>query len=272
VKNLLPIVNFDTKSQEGITNITIWFVLLVYFLFLHLFIVPILVSFEKDNYVLYAFLLFVPAATKLIFFSEDAIAYRTNADALFFQAQLPDKYIAEKYQIALPRARHLWFRAFDRRKDANEGEVLKTIQYGFTCRLVYHTKRISFFFLLLSTILFTASLGVRYLSVHGWTWFGWKPLLGTFTEIPNWPGKLLYIAHLLLTFCYLANWHNSDGEKPTGVWIRWREVNLRNKAWIDRFATVDELQAFGDSGSLPPTRPSQSLAPETEKGQPASKP
>jgi hypothetical protein len=140
MKELLSLLNFDARTKEGITNITVWLAMLVYFLFLNFFVVPVDVSGEKPNYIFYLFVLFVPTAVRLIFFSGDSISFRNNSEANFFQRQFPHKYIETKFGIDKPLAQYLWFKALD--KKSKEGAARKTFEYGYTCRLVYYLRRL----------------------------------------------------------------------------------------------------------------------------------
>lgn len=244
MKELLSLLNFDARTKEGITNITVWMAMLVYFLFINFFIVPVNVSGEKPGYIFYLFVLFVPAAVRLIFFSGDSISHASNSEAEFFQAQFPDRYIEDKFKVNKALAQHLWFRALDKRLD--EGEVQRTYEYGYTCRLVYYLRRLMRGFALVSCAVLIFSAARIYLSQgHGWRGFG--ALVSSFSAIPGFRGKSFYVLHLLLIFAYLT-WANRPSESnPTGVWRQWRSINNRSRAWVDQFKTFDEFQAFANA-------------------------
>lgn len=233
-------LDFDPKTQDGLVNITTWFIILIYFLYLHLFIVPIRISKFEENYALYLFVLFIPAAIGLLLFSGDSIAYAENNEARFFQAQFPDKYVAEKFKIDMPKARLLWFKAVDKLKD--EERIKRTFQRGYTCRLVYYTRRaaLAFFGVAIATLLLTSLW--RYYSapeLHGWREFS-----VAFLQETNLLGKLFYVAHVGGLWIYFSTFHRPRMKNPSGVWIRWKEINDRNKAWIDRFSTLKEFEQF----------------------------
>lgn len=76
-------------------------------------------------------------------------------------------------------------------------------------------------------------------------WVGCAAIWSSFTAIYNLKGKLFYLLHVIGISVYLS-FANKPG-KPTGVWARWKHINDRNKAWIDRFPTLEEFKAFVDS-------------------------
>lgn len=248
MKDILSFLNFDPKTQSGITNITVWLAMLVYFLFINFFIVPVAVPNQPENYTFYLFVLFVPAATKLIFFSGDSISFRKNREAEFFQQQFPDKYIAQKYEIALPQAQHLWFKCLDKR--AEDGEIKRTFQYGYTCRLVYYTRRLTFVFFCLSLVLLIGNAALNYFRVYG-QWMGWHAVWQSILSIANLKGKLFYLLHIGGISLYLRLANSTASKKPSGVWARWKHINDRNKAWIDRFATLKALSDYVYPGVVP---------------------
>lgn len=240
MKELLSFVNFDAKSQDGITNITVWLAILVYFLFVNFFVVPVNVPNQPSDYMLYLFVLFVPAATKLVFFSGDPISHKGDAEAAFFQAQFPDLYIAEKFKIDKPLAQHLWFQALDRRQTA--GEIKRTYQYGYTCRLVYYIRRLTFAFATASVVcLLTETAYFYWHTYHHWV--GWAPIATSFGRLYDLKGKLFYLLHVAGISVYLRV-ANRTGSKPTGVWARWKHINDRNKAWLNQFSTLEEFKSF----------------------------
>jgi hypothetical protein len=248
MKELLSFLNFDAKTQDGITNITVWLAILVYFLFINFFIVPVNVPNEPSNYSLYLFVLFVPAAIKLIFFSGDPISYKKNKEALFFQAQFPDAYIVERFKIEKSLAQNLWFTALDKRQA--EGAVKRTYQYGYTCRLVYYTRRLMGAFAVLSGLYLLGDTAWIYLrSYH--CWIGYPAIWTSFATIYNLKGKILYLLHVggISLYLFVAN---RTGKEPTGVWGRWKHINDRNKAWVDQFVTLEAFQSFVAPDNRPP--------------------
>jgi hypothetical protein len=255
MKGLLSLFNFDPKTRDGITSITIWLTMLMYFLYISLFIVPISLPREPVNYTFYLFVLFVPAAVKLLFFSGDSISYRNNREARFFQNQFPDRYIAKKYGVSLPAAQHVWFKALDRRE--SEGEVQRTYQYGYTCRLIYHTRRIAFTFAVVSLLTLAAYTAVSYFRVIAASSPVprsarlWESLL----SVENLRGKLFYLAHVGGIAVYISIANKARDTAPTGVWARWKHINDRNKAWVDQFPSFESLRSFAD-GTAPISRSS----------------
>jgi hypothetical protein len=217
MKELLSLLNFDARTREGITNITVWLAMLVYFLFINFFIVAVDVSGGKPNYIFYLFVLFVPAAVRLIFFSGDSISHAQNAEARFFQAQYPDKYVASKFKIDKAAARYLWFRSLD--KKLTEGVVKRTYEYGYTCRLVYYLRRLMAGFGIVSAGALVAATTWIYWR-QGHCWHGFRDIFNSFVAIPNFRGKGFYLLHLVLIFAYLT-WANRPNEaSPTGVWAK----------------------------------------------------
>jgi len=240
MKELLSFLNFDAKTQDGITNITVWLAIIVYFLFINFFVAPINVPNEPSNYTLYLFVLFVPAAIKLIFFSGDPISHKVNAEAVFFQSQFPDAYVAEKFKIDKPLAQHLWFKALDKRE--KDGEIKRTYQYGYTCRLVYYIRRLMTAFAVVSILCLFGETAYKYY-ISYWHWVGWAVIWSSFANLYNLKGKLFYLLHVAGISAYLSL-ANKTGAKPTGVWARWKHINDRNKAWIDQFETLQDFKSF----------------------------
>jgi hypothetical protein len=265
-------INFDTKSQEGITNITIWLTILIYALYIHFFIVTVNLPQEKQNYAFYLFVLFVPAAMKLLLFSGDPLANTNGKEARFFQSQFPDAIVAKHLNIDPDSARYLWFKACDRRQAEEDGAMLRTYQYGYTCRLVYYARRITAAFSILSitTLLFfsaTSALGLRNAGNSTWYQLWWH----AFLEISNLSGKLFYMLHVLGLLAFLSFANRADANNPTGVWARWKEVNDRNKAWVKQFQSAEELKAFGadfkrPTSSKPAAKPRTRAKPDAQLG------
>ena len=223
---------------------------MVYFLFINFFIVPITVPNEPANYSLYLFVLFVPAATKLIFFSGDPISHKQNTEASFFQAQFPDRYVATRFKIEKPLAQHLWFRALDRR--AAEGEIKRTFQYGYTSRLVYYIRRLMLTFAALALLFLL--LNTAYIYWHSYhRWAGFEAVWRSAIDY-NLKGKLFYLAHVAGIPIYLSIANRPTGSKATGVWARWKHINDRNKAWVDQFGSLDEFKSFVNSEPRSVTR------------------
>jgi hypothetical protein len=255
------LLNFDPRKKEGITNITIWLALVAYFLFIHLFVAPFSIDIAKENSFLYLFVLFVPSAVKLLIFSGDSLAQGKNKEAAFFQKQFPDQFIADRFSIQKSMAQHLWFRSLDRRDD--EGEVQRTYQYGYTCRLVYYSKRISALFGFAGVAFLLINSAINYVeNVVGAGDPWWLHIGYSFAAVRNWQGKAFYCAHLLLLLGYLQLANRVS--KPSGVWARWEQINNRNKAWLQQFKTVEELKAFAYSeppASAVPPQPTEAPPP-----------
>lgn len=248
MRELLSFLDFDTKTQDGITNITVWLAILVYFLFVNFFVVPVNVPNQPADYMLYLFVLFVPAATKLIFFSGDPILHKGDGEASFFQSQFPDTYIAAKFNIERPLAQHLWFQALDGRK--GDEEIKRTYQYGFTCRLVYYIRRLTLAFTFASVLWLTGETAYLYRHMYH-RWVGYAGIGPSFVAINDLKGKLFYLLNVLGIALYLR-FANKTGSRPTGVWARWKHINDRNKAWLDQFSTLENFRSFVASGEQSP--------------------
>ncbi len=237
------IFDFDPRTQDGLISITTWLLLVIYFLYIHLFIVAVDLQSYKPNYALYAFVLFVPAAVGLLVFSGDPIAHASNKEAKFFQSHFPDAYVAAKFKIDANLARLLWFKALD--KVQGEGFVKKTYQRGYTCRLVYYSRRASIGFFVLASLTLALRISWRYFTEQEFRSAGWYGIWPAIGAEENWVGKIFYLAHTFALWIYLTCGHKPDASNPSGVWARWKEVNDRNRAWIDgKFNTLDDLKSF----------------------------
>lgn len=244
------IVAGNPKTKEGLIAITTILVMLLYLLYLHLFVI----EFRRDdaNSLIYLLVLLVPVVSTLLF-ARDSIAFAENADAKFFQAQFPQKYLAKRFALDDDEASYLWFRALDRAMD--RPHIQRTYQYGYTCRLVYYTKRAVTLFALVTLATLIGTMWYRCVKeipqyVVGWDRF-WEALKGE----SNLLGKSVYLAHLVLFGLYLTVGNRPNRSKPTGVWARWKEVNDRNRRWLDEFKDRPALMAFLEDkpvASVPP--------------------
>src|SRR5260370_34023017 len=242
MKELLAHLNFDPHTKTGIENITVWLAMLFYFLFLNFFVVPIAIPQQPENYALYLFVLFVPSATKLIFFSGDPILYRSNAEAKFFQKQLPDKHIAAKWSVPINKARDLWFKAYRRKESA---EISITYEYGFTCRLIYYIWRLAALSAFIAGLFLFVQTAISYENIyHHWHSYDLKSLVASIKGIPNWKGKLFYFVHVSALAIYLKLANRPNSKSPTGVWAKWRDINDQHRGWIDEFDSFEAFKRF----------------------------
>jgi hypothetical protein len=235
----------NPRSKEGLIAVTTWFVMLIYVLYLHLFVVQL--GRESANYLLYALVLIIPLIGTFLF-AGDSLAFGSSAEAKFFQKEFPDKHVAKKFGVEEAEARRLWFRALDRRLD--DQLVKRTYQYGYTCRLFYYAKRAVFWFALLTSVTLAGTIMYRLCKVIPLNVVGqdrvWEAVKGE----ANLLGKVVYLVHLVGLFLFLKFSNRIDPRRPTGVWKRWREVNERNRKWVDQFTDLAALRLFADGDSL----------------------
>jgi hypothetical protein len=260
-ESLLGKLDFSVDTKSGIANITTWITMIMYLLYLHIFLLPLKLPNEKGSYLPYLFVAFVPQAVQLILFGGDSLAHARNKQSMFFQSCFPGVYLARKYSLPLSKGNLLWFAAFDQKIMTKNRE--RTYKYGYTCRLIYHLYYICMF-------LIAASFGVILCHI-AWEYFHGKvPLLGSLamafkaTSTPLM--KAIYLGHLVLLAIFLR-WSNrvtitapNGGRLSTanrlsylfsrealqkavdsqrvdfrvgGVWVRWEEINGRNREWLE---------------------------------------
>jgi len=204
-------------------------------LFLYLYVLPL----QSESflpalpaYSLFFVITLVLAIIDLISFAHDPLQYgeaRKNKYTQFFTAQFPSSYIALKNQIVVEEARNLWFGEFNKWKDpqhSNHEYWARAFQIGYRCREVYNIQQLAKY------------LGVVSLLFLLFICFASRIPL----ELPdfyyaNYPGVLIvlrgiYPLFLLSLYLYLRKANNID--KPTGVWLAWKQHNDTLKAWWER--------------------------------------
>jgi hypothetical protein len=234
------IITGNPKTKDGLIAITALLVMLFHLLYLHLFAI----GFSRDdtNSLIYLLVLLVPLVSTLLF-ARDSIAFAHNAEAKFFQSQFPQKHLAAKFSIDDEQSAYLWFRMLDRVMD--RPHIQRTYQYGYTCRLVYYSKRAALLFALVAAATLVGTVWYRWVKEIPPYVVGWDRFWEAIKAEPNLLGKAVYLAHLVLLWLYLRFANRPDTSNPTGVWARWKEVNARNRRWIDEeFSDIAILRAF----------------------------
>jgi len=155
----------------------------------------------------------------------------SNRHASFFQSQFPRIYIQERYNLPATEARQRWLTVLRQWKDENHPNhsyYATSLRRRYECRAVYHLQWLSIRIFLLS-VLALAVLACL-------TWCGDLDLPRSYSLLN--PGlTVARIAFpLLLLGLYLCVRVNNrpDQDNPTGVWLRWKNINDVLKAWWDQ--------------------------------------
>jgi len=168
----------------------------------------------------------------VVVFAHDPLQYddvTKNKHARFFQSQFPSKYIAEERRIDVSAARNLWFTEFNKLKAVNHPNHeywRRAFLKGYECRRVYHTQIVSKRLALASCIwwLLIFPLGLAGLDLPDYFSAGFSSML-----------TLLRIGYPVFLFSldlHLGKVNNVD--KPSGVWLKWKQHNETLRAWWDK--------------------------------------
>ena len=201
------------------------------FLFLYV------IDFSFDNLqtdvprALLPFLALVMADILLI--SEDTLHHSRpgyNRHISFYQAQFPRIYIQQRYNLSAQDARRRWLNVLRQWRDKNNPNhkyFVALLKARLECRAVFYLQRVA---IALSLLSFLALIVLAGLSA-------WNDLnLPSFYSFENNGLTVLRAAFPILLFAlyaYLRAVNTPDMENPTGVWLKWKEINDRLKLWWD---------------------------------------
>ncbi len=174
------------------------------------------------------------SAVSLLLLSEDPLQYSRSAGSRhisFFQSQFPRVYIQQQYNLTAPEARQRWLTVLRQWRDENHPNhfyFTALLRRRLECRLVFYLQRVLVW---LSFLSFVALVVLAVLSeVEALD-------LPRFYSLDN---TALTMARIILPFVllglyvYLRVANRPDRDNPTGVWLRWKEINDQLKDWWDR--------------------------------------
>ncbi len=174
------------------------------------------------------------AVVDLLLLARDPLQYSrssSNRHASFFQAQFPGIYIQQRYNVPAYQARRRWLRVFRRWRDEshpNHFYYTTSLRRRYECRAVYHLQWLSIRIFLLSVLALAVLAGL--------TWYVDLDLPRSYSLLN--PGltvaRIAFPLLLLGLYLYVRVNNRPDWDSPTGVWLRWKEINDRIKACWDQ--------------------------------------
>lgn len=223
------------KTEAGLRLRNALVALLLTAVFLYLYLVPLQSpqGFSTlPSYLLFVLITFSVLIIDLVIFAHDPLQYgdiNKNKYARFFTSQFPSAFIAQKYNISMDQARNKWFSEFNKWQNpehqCHEYRV-RAFQIGYQCREIYHMQVISKYLAILSFIflvfIFTSGfIPFRLPDFYYATYVGVPIIL-----------RIVFPLFLVFLSSYLKIMNNVD--RPTGVWLRWKQHNDLLKArWLD---------------------------------------
>jgi hypothetical protein len=200
-----------------------------------LFLYVIDTSFDKPRTDVPAALLpfLVLSAAAILLVTPDWIHSSRSEDdrcVAFYQAQLLRGYIQRRYGLPARDARQRWLSVLRRWRDerhANHRYYTALLRARYECRMVFYLQRVLVWLAALSL------LALVVLAAVSWAGLDTPP----FYSFDN-PGltavRIAFPLLLLGGALYLRAANVPDPDRPTGVWLRWKEINDEIKAWWDR--------------------------------------
>lgn len=174
------------------------------------------------------------AVVDLLLLAEEPLQHpgsSSSRHASFFQSQFPRIYIQEEHRLPATEARQRWLSVLHQWKDENHPNhfyYATSLRRRHECRAVYYLQWLSIRVFLLS-VLALAVLACL-------TWCG-DLNLPRFYSLLN-PGltaaRIAFPLLLLGLYLYMRVNNRPDQDNPTGVWLRWKEINDVLKAWWDQ--------------------------------------
>ena len=174
------------------------------------------------------------AMVDLLFLAEEPLQYPrpiSNRHASFFQSQFPRIYIQERYNLPAPEARQRWLNVFRHWKDENHPNhsyYATSLRRRYECRSIYYLQWLSIRILLLSI------LALAVLACLTWCADLDLPRYYSLQNAGLTGVRIAFPLILLGLYIYVRVNNRPDQDNPTGVWLRWKEINDKLKAWWDQ--------------------------------------
>lgn len=164
----------------------------------------------------------------------DPIAYprsKSGQHASFFQSQLPKLHIQREHSLPAEQARQAWlsvFRQWNSESHPNHPYYATCLRRRYACQAIYHMQWVS----LLAFLLYVVALIV--LAVLSTFAGSALPSFYTFDNHALAAARIAFPVLPLGIYFYLRATNRPDPDNPTGVWLRWKEINDSLKAWWDQ--------------------------------------
>ena len=147
----------------------------------------------------------------------------------FYRSQLVQAHIQERCGVSAQDARQRWLGELRQWKDEshpNHSWFVALLLARYECRMVFYLQRL---LLPLAALCF---LALAVLAAMDWGSAGLSPFY-SFDNTGLTAARMVFPLLLLGGYLYLRAGNVPDPDDPTGVWLRWREINDEIKAWWD---------------------------------------
>ena len=239
LKTLVKLFNISTK--KGLEFFTAAIILLFSFLFCVAYIFPIHSIKSQNSFLVYTIIYLLLLFIQFFLFKSDRLYEpheKPSRYAKAFQKYFPSKYIAEQFDINLDEARYYWynyvFNKWQNPSHPNHDQWVKTLQRGFSCRLVYYVLKFFELIMLLSILLIIARLIVFRFSLEDFFVIG---------RVSGY--QLIYLVGIFVLYAAIRAGNSTDTNRLTGVWFRFAEINKNHRYWLrDNFGILDDLKNY----------------------------
>jgi hypothetical protein len=211
-------------------------------LFAHLFVVDLRLFETVPTWILSLVVVTTLAVIRVMLASTDTLLYGDSTADKYtraFQANLPSRYIADKFGISKQDAEFYWYEGLFNRwsdpKQPRHSQWARTLRRGYACRFVYHTLVLLKVLIVLSTVLtllVAVSMVVPALC-----------MLHTVGPESGLGERISFIVVLLVFYLFVRLTNRTSPQHPSGVWRRFAEINQLHAKWIDEnVASLEDLQ------------------------------
>jgi len=148
----------------------------------------------------------------------------------FYRAQLVAGYIERRYGLSAGDARQRWLGVLRSWRDArhpNHPYYPSLLRAKYECRMVFYLQRV------LAWLAALSLLALVVLAAMSWAGLDVSPFY-SFDSPGLTAARVAFPLVLLGGALYLRAANVADTERPSGVWLRWKEINDELKAWWDR--------------------------------------
>ncbi len=241
LKNLYSLIDPETRRGLKFLTCIIIFVLTIFFaaafILPNQFIQNVISQLNLPNGIYYLTGLLIVHLLFVTLTSGDKLYYgnpQKNCFVRSFQEKLPSKHLYRKLNessktlISMERATQLWFDEFNKWREQGHPRHKareRTFQRGYSCRFIYYLFTYSVCLLSLSAIWLTIEVFMCHYQHH---------------IINNLEAKITYTAIILIVPILLYCCNKPNKTKPTGVWLRFNEINNDHITWIDH--NLDKFQ------------------------------
>jgi hypothetical protein len=174
----------------------------------------------------------VLSAAAILLVTPDWIHSSRSADdrhVAFYRAQFLRSYIQQRYGLSAEDARQRWLGVLRRWRDAgnaNHFYYTALLRARYECRMVFYLQRVLVWLAALSL------LALVVLAAVSWGGLDTPPFY-SFDNQGLAAARIAFPLLLLGGTLYLRAANVPDPDRPTGVWLRWKEINDELKVWWD---------------------------------------